>query len=140
MRPVQDPSAAEQADNYLERLLSTGVHSPNFSGAKMTENGGLILFGVGAAPPNVQHVLDLAPAEVEVKWRNVPHTASELGAEIVRILGGFPKLVSGCPASDFAGLEFTTTDAELLHAAEPEAVLGTTMRVTISFGGPAIAM
>lgn len=139
MRSIPNPTAEDHANDYRGRLTATWFRSPNFAGTEQTSGGGLILFGVGTAPPAIQRIMDLAPDGVEVEWRSVAHTLSELDSELVRILGAFPQLMSGGPASDCEGLEFTTNDDALLSAANPQAVLGTAFRVTISFGGPAVA-
>jgi len=57
----------------------------------------------------------------------------ELLAEVDRIMDRQPKLNSGGPRHDGTGVDFTTTDAVLLNAADPRAALGARYPVSIEY-------
>ncbi|MGH3356870.1 MAG: hypothetical protein ACRDOJ_13315, partial [Nocardioidaceae bacterium] len=62
---------------------------------------------------------------------SAPYTRDELVAETQRIMTAFDKLNTGGPRTDGTALEFTTTDAELLGAVDPQVALGSRYPVTL---------
>ncbi len=81
--------------------------------------------------------LQQAPDIVRVTWRQVPYTQAKLTSEMRRIMSRFRgRLTSGVARQDGTGIKFTTTDAELLEASEPQVVLECRYPVTIEYGEP----
>ena len=67
-------------------------------------------------------------------WREAPYTLAELTDEVLRLLTEQPatRLTGGGAHHDGTGISFTSTDAELLKAADPRRVLGARYPVTSS--------
>jgi hypothetical protein len=121
---------------YLDRLLQAFEESGAHTGAKIDhDRRELILYGVGEPPASLEAMMAEAPADLEVQWRSAPHTRDELVVETQRIMSAFDKLNTGGPRTDGTALEFTTTDAELLAAGDPQGALGSRYPVTIHHGG-----
>jgi hypothetical protein len=120
---------------YLNRLFEACEVSGAHSGAEIDhDRRELILYGVGEPSPPLVAVLAEAPDGLRVQWRSAPYTRDELVAESQRIMRAFDKLNTGGPRTDGTGLEFTTTDAELLAADDPQAALGSRYPVKIRHG------
>ncbi|HET6865780.1 MAG TPA: hypothetical protein VFH80_07645 [Solirubrobacteraceae bacterium] len=84
-------------------------------------------------------VLQQAPGIVRVTWRQAPYTQVELASEMRRIMGRFRgRLTSGVARHDGTGIEFTTTDAQLLEATDPQAILQCRYPVSIEYGEPPV--
>ncbi len=119
----------------MHRLLEAFEESGAYSGVKIDhERRELILYGVGKPPPALVAVMAEAPPGLEVRWRSAPYTRDELMAESQRIMSASDRLNTGGPRTDGTALEFTTTDAQLLAADDPQAVLGSRYPVMIRRG------
>ena len=79
------------------------------------------------------------PEIVRIIWRQAPHTRAELTREMRRIMRRFSgRLTSGGACNDGSGIEFGTTDGNLLGATDPQTVLGSRYPVTIEYMEPAV--
>lgn len=125
---------------YTDRLVGAVVASGQYAGAEIRHaTREFIIFAVGEPSPPVVAVLQQAPDIVRVTWRQAPYTQAELTSDMRRIMSRFRgRLTSGVPRHDGTGIKFTTTDAELLEASEPQAVLECRYPVTIEYGEPPV--
>ena len=133
------PSEAERFQQriapYLDRLLNAFEESGAQAGAEIDhDRRELVLYGVGEPPESLEAMMAEAPAGLRVHWRAAPYTRAELVAESQRIMTAFDDLNTGGPRTDGTGLEFTTADAELLAAGDPQGALGSRYPVTIRHG------
>ena len=123
-------------DPYVERLMLAVRASGLFAGSEARhEARELVVYAVRDPAPEVERLLAEAPEVLRVTWRHAPYTAEELGAEARRVMvEQSGRLSSGGARRDGSGLEFTTTDLELLGASHPEAALGSRYPVRIEYG------
>jgi hypothetical protein len=133
------PSEAEHPQQrlqpYLDRLLEAFEASGTAAGAEFDhERRELTLYGVGEQPASLAAMLDEPPDGVRVHWRSAAYTRDELVAESQRVMTSTSALNTGGPRTDGSGLEFTTTDAELLATDDPQGALGSRYPVTITPG------
>ena len=134
-RLSEDERFQERIDSYLTGMLVAFDASATRTGAEFDrDRRELILYGVGDPPTALVGIMAEAPAGLEVHWRSAPYTRDELVAESKRIMGAFSKLHTGGPRTDGTAVEFTTTDAELLAADDPQRALGSRYPVTIIHG------
>jgi hypothetical protein len=125
---------------YRDRVMSVVEVAPNYAGSQIDyEKRELRVYGVGAPTPAIAAVLAEAPPIIRVRWKQASYTLAELTEEALRLLRAHPgRLTSGGGLSDGSGIRLTTTDAELLEAADPRETLGARYPVTIEYGGRAI--
>jgi hypothetical protein len=126
--------------DYLDRLIEAARASTLHAGAELrADTREMILYGVGVPDNALVTVMTDAPSNVRVVWREAPYTRTELSAEVERIVTQQPTRVnSGWPRTDGTGVDFTTTDPELLGAEDPQTALGARFRVRVEYGGSAI--
>ena len=135
-QPSEGERFQQRIGPYVDRLLATFEESGAQAGAAIDhERRELVLYGVGRPPAPLEAMMAGAPAELEVRWRSAPYTRDELVAESERIMAAFTELSTGGPRTDGTALEFTTTDADLLAADDPQAALGSRYPVTVRHGG-----
>jgi len=121
---------------YVDRLLRASEESGAHAGAKLDQDRReLTVYGVGEPSASLDAIMAEAPAGLGVHWRSAPYTRNELVAETERIMTAFEQLSTGGPRTDGTALEFTTTDADLLTADDPQEALGSRYPVTIRHGG-----
>lgn len=119
----------------MTRLLEAFEESGAQAGAEIDhDRREFILYGVGEPPAAVAAIMAEHPEGLRVQWRAAPYTRDELVAETQRIMMASDTLNTGGPRTDGTTLEFTTTDAELLSAADPQEALGSRYPVTIRHG------
>lgn len=120
---------------YTDRLVDAVVASGQYAGSEIRHaTREFIIFAVGEPSPQVAAIRDQAPDNVRIIWRGAPYTRAELTSEMQRIMSRFRgRLTSGGAANDGTGIQFTTTDTQLLEAPDPQAVLGSRYPVTIGF-------
>ena len=98
-----------------------------------------VIYAVGEPSPQVAAILQHAPEMVRIIWRQAPYTHAELTSELQRIMRRFRgRLTGGGARSDGTGIQYTTTDTQLLETSDPQAVLGSRYPVTIEYMEPAI--
>lgn len=125
----------ERIEPYRTRLFTALQASGDLAGAQIDhDRHALIVCGVGEPSPEVARIIAEAPDFLQVLWRPAPYTQAELVAETERIMLASKRLSTGCPRTDGTGLEFTTTDAELLDTDDPQAALWSRYPVTIRYG------
>jgi hypothetical protein len=125
---------------YTDRLVGAVVASGQYAGAEIRHaTREFIIFAMGEPSPPVAAVLQQAPDIVRITWRRAPYTQAELTSEMRRIMSRFHgRLTSGGARHDGTGIELTTTDAQLLGAPDPRAVLECRYPVTIEYGEPPV--
>lgn len=125
-----------ESQDYIDRLLAAALDSSRHTGSRLHEDvRQVILYGVGGPSDALVSVLDEAPSDVRVIWREAPYTLAELTTEVLRIFDEGPAgLNSGGACHDGTGLVFTTEDPELLGVEDPQAALGTRFPVRIEYG------
>jgi hypothetical protein len=134
-RPSEAERFQQRIAPYLDRLLNAFEASGAHAGAEIDhDRRELFLYGVGEPPATLEAMLAEAPAGLGVHWRSAPYTRDELVAESQRIMTAVDELDTGGPRTDGTGLEFTTTDVELLAADDPQGALGSRYPVTIRHG------
>jgi len=134
-RPSDAESFQQRIGPFVQRLLTAFEESAARSGAELdNDRRELVLYGVGEPPAALEAMMAEAPGELRVRWRAAPYTREELVAEVQRIMTASDKLHTGAPRTDGTALEFTTTDAELLAADDPQTVLGSRYPVIILHG------
>lgn len=117
---------------YVTRLLEAFEESGAQAGSEIDhDRRELVLYGVGEPPAALLAVMAEAPDGLRVQWRPAPYTRDELVAENERIMATCSRLHTGGPRPDGTALEFTTTDAALLAAADPQTALGSRYPVRI---------
>lgn len=130
-----DGGAEQQLAPYVDRLTRAVQDSGRFSGTELRPGQRrLVVYGVGRPSDDVQAVIEQAPGDLEVVWREAPYTRQELVAESQRIMREFPALHTGGPRPDGSGLQFTTSDHELLHHHDPAEALGTSYPTSVTEG------
>ena len=135
-QPSEAERFQERVGPYVDRLLEAFEESGAQTGAVIDhDRRELVLYGVGAPPAALQALMADAPADLAVQWRSAPFTRDELVAESQRIMTAFTNLNTGGPRTDGTALEFTTTDADLLAADDPQSALGSRYPVTVRRGG-----
>jgi hypothetical protein len=134
-RSSEDERFQQRVGPYLDRLLAAFEESGAHAGAELDrDRREMTLYGVGEAPAAVVAMMAEAPAGLGVHWRSAPYTRDELVTETGRLMAAWGQLNTGGPRTDGTALEFTTTDAELLSADDPQAALGSRYPVTIRHG------
>jgi hypothetical protein len=134
-RPSEAERFQQRIEAYMNRLLAAFDASATRTGAEFDrDRRELILYGVGDPPTALVGIMAEAPDGLQVHWRSAPYTRDELVAESQRIMMASDKLNTGGPRTDGTGLEFTTTDAELLAADDPQRALGSRYPVAIIHG------
>jgi hypothetical protein len=117
---------------YIDRLLEAFEACSTMAGAAFDPHRReLVLYVVGEPPATLVDTLAEAPDDLLVQWRPASYTRDELVAESSRIMAANDRLNSGGPSTDGSGLLFTTTDAELLAAVDPQDALGSLYPVTL---------
>lgn len=125
----------QSIEAYRTRLYKAVQASGTYAGGRIDhERRALIFYGVGEPSSEVAAIMAEAPDFLEVVWRPAPYTQAELVAEAERVMTASNRLNTGGPRTDGTGLDFTTTDAELLAAHDPQSALGSRYPVTISYG------
>jgi hypothetical protein len=83
-------------------------------------------------------IMEEAPSDLVVAWKEAPYSLEELSAELLRLWvkhrGQFNQ---GGARHDGTGIDFTTTDRKVLDADDPQAVLGTQYPISVQCGEPA---
>lgn len=125
---------------YRDRVMGVVEVAPNYAGSELDyEKRELRVYGVGAPSPAIAAVLAEAPPIIRVRWKQASYTLAELTEEALRLLrASSGRLNSGGALSDGSGISLTTTDPELLEAADPAETLGARYPVTMEYGGPVI--
>ena len=125
---------------YRDRLVGAVMASGQYGGGEIRHaTKEFVIFGVGEPSPQVAAILQQAPDNVRIIWRQAPYTHTELTSEMERIMSRFRgRLTGGGARHGGTGIRFTTTDPELLGASDPQAVLGSRYPVTIEYMEPAI--
>ena len=134
-RPSEAERFQQRIEPYTNRLLKAFEESGAHAGARLDhDRRELILYGVGDPTAALVAIMAEAPDGLGVQWRSAPYTRDELVAETQRLMRASSKLNTGGPRTDGTALEFTTTDAELLAADDPQGALGSRYPVTIRHG------
>ncbi len=134
-QPPEVERFQQRIQPYVNRLLEALEESGTRAGAQLDHDRcELTLYGVGEPTAPIAAIMAEAPHGLAVHWRSVPYTRDELVAESQRIMAAVDKLNTGGPRTDGTGLEFTTTDAELLTADDPQGALGSRYPVSIRHG------
>jgi hypothetical protein len=134
-RPSEVEGFQQHIEPYLNRLLPVFEESGANAGAELDhDRRELVLYGVGEPSAALVALMAEAPAGLAVRWRSAPYTRDELVPEAERIMRSFDNLNTGGPRTDGTGLEFTTTDADLLATDDPQAALGSRYPVKIRHG------
>lgn len=128
-----------EIDDYRNRLMEIAQASERYAGSEIRhQTRELIIFGVGRPTQALAAMMDEAPPNVHVMWKEAPYSLGELTAEMRRIMFGHRgQLNQGGARHDGAGIDFTTTDRRLLEAEDPQAALGTRYPLSIRYGEPA---
>ena len=125
----------QRIEPYLNRLIAVFEESAAHAGAELDhERREVVLYGVGQPPASLEAMMAEAPDGLGVQWRSAPYTRNELVTEAQRIMAAFDELHTGGPRTDGTALDFTTTDAALLAAEDPQAALGSRYPVTVRHG------
>lgn len=125
----------QRIEPYRTRLYKAVMDSGALTGARMDhDRHAVILYAVGEPSPEVAAIIAEAPDFLQVLWRSAPYTRAELVAEMRRIMLASPKLNTGAPRTDGTAIDFTTTDADLLAADDPQRTLGSRYPVTLRYG------
>lgn len=136
--PSTDTGRADPGYDYVgytDRLVRAAQRSDNYAGEHVQrDRGRIVLYGVGKPVPEVAAIIDDAPDDLEVQWQRTPYTRSELDREARRVMQHHPRLHTGSPRTDASGLVFTTTDDDLIEAADPQRELESRYPVTIRRG------
>jgi hypothetical protein len=133
--PSEVERLQQRIERYVSRLLEVFDESGVEAGAELDhDRRELTLYGVGEPSVALAATIADPPPGLTVRWRSAPYTRDELEAESERIMAAFDNLNTGGPRNDGTALEFTTTDAELLAADDPQGALGSRYPVRILRG------
>jgi hypothetical protein len=134
-RPSEVERFQQRIEPYVNRLLQAFERSGTQAGARLDhDRRELTLYGVGEPSAALASLMAEAPHGLAVRWEPAPYTREELVAESQRLMAAFDKLDTGAPRTDGTALEFTTTDAELLAADDPQGALGSRYPVRVRRG------
>jgi hypothetical protein len=127
-----------EIDDYRNRLMESAQATAGQAGSEIRHEARAIISGVGDPSEVLVAIMEEAPSDLVVAWKEAPYSLEELSAELLRLWvkhrGQFNQ---GGARHDGTGIDFTTTDRKVLDADDPQAVLGTQYPISVQCGEPA---